>query len=304
MNLIFILQVLWRRRIVVGVAVLLSLGVGASVAYRVTPGLPPHFKSRRYQVGLASVRVLVDTHDSIVADLDPTGADSLSLHAQLLADLIASGPVRTGIAQAVGIPPQYLAVVPPAVSGAPAVATPIATAAPPPADASTLTIGVDSTLPLVSISAQAPSRTQAATLAGAAVVALRRYVLSVAAAQKISATHRPVITSLGIQSASATRGPSRIYGVAAALVLFSLFCYAVLVISSLRQRIRTLRSQAGPAAVASGEPDLPMPESDSPQALDDFPEALDDSPEAPHDPPEAPASAMNGNLPRPELVPR
>lgn len=256
MTLTVILQEFWRRRILIGLALLLSLAAGAVVAYRVTPTLPPHFKSRQYQVGVASVRMLVDTPNSIVADLNPSGASSLSLHAQLLANLLASQSIRTTIAASVGIPIQDLAVVPPAISAAPIVATPLATATVPPADASTLTISVDPTLPIVSISAQAPDRVGAANLANGAVTALRAYLVSVAGAQKIPTSRRPVITSLGALSGTATRGRSRILGVAAALVLFSLLSYVILIVGGLRRRVR----MAAPHAEAAAGPVPASPE--------------------------------------------
>jgi hypothetical protein len=244
MKSILILQELWRRRIIVGIALMLSILVGATIAYQVTPGLPPHFKSRQFEVGVASARVLVDTPHSIVADLNPSGAASLALHAQLLADLTASEPVRTAIAHSVGIPLQSLAVVPPAVAGAPPVPTPVATAVTPPSGTSTLTMGVDSTLPLVSLSVQAPNQDQAAKLASGAVTALRSYLGTIAAAQKIPLYRQPRITSLGVQSATATRGPSRMFGAAATLVLFSLFCYLVLVVGGAREQLRRARESA------------------------------------------------------------
>jgi hypothetical protein len=256
---ILVVQELWRRRIVVLVALLMSICAGTFVVYRVSAGLPPHLKSRQYQVGVASARVLVDTHDSIVADLNPRGAASLSLHAQLLAGLVASESIRTAIAQSVGISPQSLAVIPPAIGGPPAVPTPVATAVPPPSGASTLTIAVDATLPLVSISAQAPSQEAAAKLANGTVTALQSYLLSVASAQKIPASRQPVISSLGVQSASATRGPSRIYGVAAALGLFSLLCYIIIVGGGVRQRART-RDLAEPDVVPAVAQPVALPE--------------------------------------------
>jgi hypothetical protein len=259
MKSILILQQLWRQRIITVVALLVAVCIGAFISFRVSPGLPPHFQSRQYVVGIASARVLVDTPDSIVADLNPSGAASLSLHAQLLADLIASQPIRTAIASSLKIPLQSLAVVPPALAGAPPVATPLANAITPPSGASTLTIGVDSTLPLVSISAEAPNAARAAQLAEGAVAELRSYLVSVAAAQKIPASRQPRITSLGIQSAATTKGPSRLYGVAATIVLFMFFCYCGLVVSGFRQRARELEL-VGEPQMALAEPQIALAE--------------------------------------------
>jgi hypothetical protein len=257
MNLYLILKEFRRHRILIALALLASVGVGVFVVYRVGPGLPPHLASRQYQVGVASERVLVDTHDSIVADLNPSGAASLSVHAQLLGDLLASQAIRSSIATKVGIPQQDLAVVPPAVAGAPTVPTPVATAVPPPSDASTLTISVDSTLPLVTISAQAPTQTRASVLTAGAVSALRDYLASVASVQKIPAIRQPVITSLGAVSGTTTKGPSRVFGAVAALVVFGLLCYLILLVSGVRRRFRE-----GTAVAAEPTP-LPSAHQDS-----------------------------------------
>jgi len=248
MKTLVILQQLWRRRIVVGIALLVSIGAGAYIT----------LGSRQQPVGVASSRVLVDTPNSIVADLDPSGAASLSLHAQLLADLIAGEPIREEIAKTVGIPLQSLVVVPPAAAGAAPVATPVAQAAPPPSGTSTLTIGVDSTLPLVSLSAQAPTEAAAMKLANGAVQALQTYLTSVAAEQKIPLSRQPVIKPLGTQSASKTTGTSRLLGPAVTIVLFGLFCYVLLVVTGIRQRVRAIQPVP--------EPELTPVEDDEPHS--------------------------------------
>jgi hypothetical protein len=242
--------------------------VGVLMTYRVSPGLPPKLESRQYTVGVAQSRVLIDTHDSIVADLNPQGATSLSTHAQLLADLIASLSIRTAIAHNLHIPLDSLAVVPPAEAGAAPVPTPVASTQIPASGASTLTIGVDSTLPLVSISAQAPTQTRAFNLADGTVTALQNYMRSVATEQQIPTQRQPVVKPLGTSSATSVKGPSRIFGAAVTIVLFGVFCYILLVLSGLRQRTRGgLRSPrrvdamadltADPYLEIAGDPEAP-----------------------------------------------
>src|ERR1700749_3693608 len=109
MTTVSILQDLWRRRVLVAIAFVVSVVLGVTMVYQVGAG---GLKSRDYTVGLATVRVLVDTPDSVVADLNPSGAASLSLHAQLLADLISSQSIRETIADKVNVPVADLAVVP------------------------------------------------------------------------------------------------------------------------------------------------------------------------------------------------
>ena len=252
MQLVLVLQRLRRHRFAVAFALLLSAAVGIMFVYRVSAGFPPQLQSRRYDVGVANERVLVDTPDSIVADLNPSGAASLLAHAQLLADLFSSQPIRLAIAREAHISVQNLSVIPPAVAGAAPVQTPLATATVAPARAATLTIGVDSTLPLVSIAAQAPNREQANELATGAVAALRGYLQSVAMSQNIPASRQPVIQALGGQSGTTTEGPSRALGGIGALVVFGLGCYLILFVDGVRGR---LRESAGKAAELDADTD-------------------------------------------------
>ena len=99
-----------RRKNLIWLALVISVVVGAFVAYR--PGLPP--ESRQYTVWLASADILVDTADSQV--VDSKGPDFLSLanRTSLLGNLIATKPLRTAIGERAGVDPSTLVVVPPA----------------------------------------------------------------------------------------------------------------------------------------------------------------------------------------------
>src|SRR5213080_3192290 len=100
MNVVTILRDLWRMRRAVGCVVVVAVFAGLFLAYR--PSLPP--KSRKYQVGVASVRVLVDTPDSQVIAVSPKGSDTLSVRANLLASLVVDGVVKATIAKRAGVP--------------------------------------------------------------------------------------------------------------------------------------------------------------------------------------------------------
>ncbi len=253
MQFFAILNELWRRRIAVGIALLVSITVGMSVAYQIKPGLPPTFKSRQHFVGVASARVLVNTPSSIVADLNPNGGGSLATHAQLLGNLLSSDQVRSAVAKSAGIPLASLVVEPLSVGGV--VQTPLATTTPMPVGAATLSVNADPLLPLITINAQAPDARRAAALANAAVSALQSYIESVGAAQNIPTSHRPVVTSLGpAQGVNSAQGPSAIYGVLAMIVLFGLSCYLILVVTGARRRLRELRLSRDGAPSLAPEP--------------------------------------------------
>ncbi len=179
MQLFAIFNELWRRRIVVGIALIVSVFLGLMVAFKVTPGLPPKLTPRAHEIGLASTRVLINTPNSIVADLNPAGGDSLATHAQLLGNLLSSDRVHDAIAKSAGLAPTELTISPLAVGGV--IQTPLAVTAPAPVGASSVSVNADPLLPLINIKATAPTPTQAAALANGSVRVLQSYIQTVAA---------------------------------------------------------------------------------------------------------------------------
>jgi hypothetical protein len=240
MQLYAILNELWRRRIVVGIALVVSVLIGLMVAFKVTPGLPPKLASRAHEIGVASTRVLINTPSSIVADLNPAGGASLSTHAQLLGNLLSSDQVHNAIAKSAGLAPTDLTISPLAVGGV--VQTPLAVTAPAPVGASSVSVNADPLLPLININATAPTPTQAAALANGSVRVLQSYIQTVAAEEGIPTSRRPVITSLGSAvGLTSTTGPSKMYGAIAIILAFGLSCYVILVITGGKARIRELK---------------------------------------------------------------
>jgi hypothetical protein len=215
MDMIPALHLLWRRRRLVVLALLISAAVGLVVMA----------SSRTSTVGLASADVLVDTPTSSIADLNPAGADVISARATLLANVMATDGLQATIARQAGISPEKLVIVPPA-SAAPSPTT-LALGAQKAAAGTVpyaLTLSNDPTLPIISILAQAPNARAAASLAQSASTALRQYLASIAARQNIPAAKRPVLSLLGAPKAGAElRGGRKIYGLVAGLGLFLLF---------------------------------------------------------------------------------
>jgi hypothetical protein len=106
MELIMMLRDLWRRRILVGCAALLAVLAGTAVTYRIS--FPPKLESRKYEVGVATTRILVDTPSSQVVEVAPKGSDTLGVRANLLASLMVDGVVKTAIARRAGLRPDQL----------------------------------------------------------------------------------------------------------------------------------------------------------------------------------------------------
>jgi hypothetical protein len=263
MQLYAIAHELWRRRIVVGIALVVSVLLGLMVAFKVSPGLPPKLTPRAHQVGVASTRVLINTPSSIVADLNPAGGSSLSTHAQLLGNLLSSDQVHSAIAKSAGLAATDLTISPLAVGGV--VQTPLAVTAPAPVGGSSVSVNADPLLPLITITATAPNPKQAAALANGSVTVLQSYIQTVAAEEGIPTSRRPVITSLGSAvGLPSTSGPSKMYSAVAIILLFGFSCYVVLVVTGGKARIRELKElraigYEGAIALAAADAQGPAP---------------------------------------------
>jgi hypothetical protein len=99
----------------------------------------------------------------------------------------------------------------------------------PDVDATILSLSTDETLPILHVVAQAPSTETARKLSGATIVAVRRYLGSVAASQHIPAANQLVVRQFGAPVAqTATRGLPRRYALIATIVLAVLGCGAII----------------------------------------------------------------------------
>lgn len=239
MELIPVLKLLWRKRVLVGIALLFSVAVGVVVAFRVSL-LPPELHSRQHNVGVASANILIDSPKSSLADLSPLGAGALDATADLLASVLATQGLEDQIATQAGIPFDRLLVALPS-SGLP-IPTALGTTAQ--ASGSTaakykLVVTTDDPQPIISLAATAPDPQSAARLANGAIQALRQYLNSVAVREQIPARRRPVITRLGSPVVGlAFVGPRRLYGVAATVLLFALAIAAIVTASGIARAWR------------------------------------------------------------------
>ena len=226
MELVTTLRELWRLRVVVLIVALVALFAGLAIAFRL-----PSLDSRKYEVGIASARMLVDTPNSQVVEVAPKGSDMLGVRANLIANLMAEGDVKAAIAQRAGVDPEKLTGI------AESAETP--QTAKPGADAYVLTTRVLATptgdhLPIIELETQAPDAARAAKLADAAVTGLRDYLDSKAANEQVPDANRLIVSGLGAsQAADVVRGDRRFLAIAAALFLFLGGCGAVLLVVSL-----------------------------------------------------------------------
>src|SRR3954464_987519 len=226
MDIVTILRDLWRRRLLVVGVYLIALLAGIAVVYQIS--FPPKLESRKYEVGVATAKILVDTPSSQVVEVAPKGSDSLGVRANLLASLMVDGVVKSAIAQRAGLAPNQL------VGVTDAATEPGPPAPPPRRDAfvlktQVLTNTTGDQLPIIQLDAQAPDRAGAATLANAAIAGLRDYLDSKAALQQIPNADRLQVTGLGAPVATvAVRGPSNVLAIVVVIFVFGLGCACIL----------------------------------------------------------------------------
>jgi hypothetical protein len=225
-----ILQEIKRRRWLVLGVVVISAAVGFLLAFK--PGFPP--QSRQYQQAIASSDILIDTRNSQVVDVGGHGPElsTLASRANLLGNLMVTGPLKETIAATAGVKSENLVVVPPANAETPGVApAPVETGHGvnvPKSQRSTLTFSTDDTLPILHVVAEAPDAETARKLALSTVVNLRKYLASVAATQRIPAARQLVVRQFGAPTVTtATRGIAHSIAFAVAVILALVGCGAI-----------------------------------------------------------------------------
>lgn len=251
----------WRSHArVLAAGFVVAVAIGVLISYSVSLGLPPRVHSRQTFVGEASAQVLIDTPNSQIADV-ASSAQSATLYTQasLLADLMGTAPVQDEIASQLGIASTRLAVVPPPASiVVPLKATPLGVAGAKAATASSpwqLTITQDPVLPIIAFAAQGPTPYRAGQLATAAMSALRERLDAIDLEQNVPTHQRTVVNVIGPPLTGwVSHGPRKLYGLAAAVVVFGLFCFALVIVEAKRRR-RAAASSVFPEGVHLLDPD-------------------------------------------------
>jgi hypothetical protein len=236
MDSVTILRDLWHLRRAVVIVALLALITGTAVLYKVS--FPPNLESRRYDVGLATARILVDTPSSQVVEVAPKGSDTLGVRANLLASLMADGVVKAAIARRAGLPPKEL------LGISEAATEPAPVSKPPGRRDFALTTRVlmntgGDQLPIIEIEAQAPDRASASRLGAAAVEGLRDYLDSTAARQQVPDADRLQVTGLGAPQADVvSRGPGPVLAVAVMILVLGFGCGMLLLALAVARKWR------------------------------------------------------------------
>jgi hypothetical protein len=236
MELLAIPRLLWRFRLLVLVGFVASLGA----AYAVGPSpVPGH--------GYATTRVMFDLAKSQLVTDAPPAATTLPWRASVAGMLLGSDDDRARLAHAVGVPQSQLVVnnlelsAPFVPASLPQAAAQAANAVSAPYSVITYT---DDETPIVSISVSAPDRAAAARLALAAVQALQLGVPTHDTAELLAMRVQPVSA---IDAIEIPPGHGRKTMAAIGVVLFALWCGAIVFVPTLRNAVRTLKSAPAPA---------------------------------------------------------
>lgn len=243
MELLIILALLSRRRVLVAAGLVLSVALGAYVG-----GLAPAHGGTRGSTGSqALAQILVDTPVPLAATSDNTliGADTIIKRAILLADEIGSDAVGAAIAQQSGLKPDQLAVLTPLFDPV-SLSTYLPDGQLPVRAAQAARKGVHQPyvvtlvahygVPILSIAAASPDDAHTGALVTATIAALRSHGTGVR------------IKQLGpIQTASVPAGPGAHHarGAAVGFVAFFIWCVGIVVASGLLAALRSPDVQTG-----------------------------------------------------------
>lgn len=239
-----ILRRLWAQRLLAAVGILVALTVGLLMTYRVQLGVPPVLESRQYQIGIASAELLIDSPSSQVADVSggQAGIDvtALTSRARLLANLMATSPLKDRIAVRAGIAPRSLRASVPSTVGPAEGPKPVDSDDDGSARANRLQVSPNEELPIITADAEASTPEQAARISSAAVEELVVYLKSVAANDQVPDARQLVVNPLGsARSAAVTRGPRRLFSAIVFFVVFGLWCAGILIVSGLARDWRS-----------------------------------------------------------------
>jgi hypothetical protein len=245
MEIVSILRVLRRHRLLVAAGVALTILVALMMAYQVS-FMPPSLASKQRTSGVATARVIIAARTQPAFDLESEITDTLGTRAALLADLLSNDDVRARIARGAGLKPDEVAVLTP-VWGPPTIdialplsATEAAALAYEPYVLSVTSAGK---IPIIALRATGPDPVRAAKVANAGIAAIGALI-----ANRSPGRPNIVVERLGpAQARAIVTGPKKAIAIATAIVLFAVWCTGIVFLSWFTARRRRLRRQHGPA---------------------------------------------------------
>ena len=240
MDIASILNELWRRRIWVGVGIVVAGVLAMSVVFKL-----PSFEKKSTVTSAASTDVLVDTRTSALGSI-AIDVDELTTRAAVYARMVGTTAVKERIAKLAGVPAEQIAVVNASpstpVPSSPGAASPVT---PPPPSPGGLRIVATSqeASPAIELQAQAPTPSAAERLADSAAKALIANVAETQERRSLPAAERVVLRQLGSpQAVVRIDEPGYTKAIAAFIGAFLAWCLLVLVVSRTAVALRQLRA--------------------------------------------------------------
>jgi hypothetical protein len=233
MELLAMLRILWDRRIIVGLGVIVAVAAGV-------------FAGRHAQASAGSggsvstLRMVLDTVDSQLVAAAPHGSETLPTRALLLAETMAGDGATRSIGRGAGLPSGQLSVLGPSARKIPPVDTPLvsqvyllASGASTPYVVSVL---ADQVTPIITIHAQAADRARAGRLARAAGATLRSQLLR----QDGHRSHGFVLDTVAPVRTEdvVTHSHRRLMMLAGAVATFGLWCVGIVLGAAVTRRLR------------------------------------------------------------------
>ena len=245
MEIVSILRVLRRHRLLVAAGGALAVLVALVMAYQVS-FLPPSVASKQRTSGVATARVIIAARTQPAFDLESQITDTLGTRAALLADLLSNDEVRAQIARRAGLKPDEVAVFTP-VWGPPTIdiALPVSAteAAALAHEPYVLSVSSAGNIPIIALRATGPDPVRAAKVTNAGIAAIDELI-----ANRSPGRPNIIVERLGpAQARAIVTGPKKAIAAAAAIVLFAVWCTGIVFLSWFTARRRRLRREHGPA---------------------------------------------------------
>ncbi|MDX6609095.1 MAG: hypothetical protein QOF85_1020 [Solirubrobacterales bacterium] len=254
---------LWQRKLLVGMVLAIAVLAALLTAYRITAS-PLGLQKRSLQVAAASSQILIDSPKStLVSGASAETFASLSTRAKIYGQYLSSLEARDHIAKLVGISPETIS-----TSGPFSPETGQFTYEQQPSGEranellkeganNRLVFSAQEGVPILSVSAQAPTTDRAIALANASFHTLTDYV------KNLEANDRPVSHGVEVRELGAPQGGTLgasngiILMMLAFLVVTGLGCAAILIVPGFARRWRALddvERAHSPAGVAPPYP--------------------------------------------------
>jgi hypothetical protein len=247
MDLAHIVLRLWRLRIWVGAAVVVSGVVAILATFHVSLS-PLGLSQDKLTFGAASSEILVDSPKSSLADLSKD-LQPLINRASIYADFLKSEPIKAEIARRAGIPVGGLLVRGQTELQAPATdktASAYAAGDTGASGAFSVTFRQSPDSPILQIFTSAPTGKAAVRLADAAAAGVSAYIGRVQASDSVAEPYRVQVRQLGTATGGdVSTAPASKTTLLLGVVVFAILCALILVGSNLRSGLRSAKNLEG-----------------------------------------------------------